>query len=85
LLKRLFLAIMVSQVSSLPVTWAYVDPGTTGLLFSSFGYIIGAIIAFIGAILIPFRIILRKISDRSKIGNDLNRDHSSSSRPWEKS
>lgn len=45
---------------------AYIDPGTTGVIFSSLAYLLGMLGAFIGFLILPFRRFYHYLSARLK-------------------
>ena len=60
---------------------AYIDPGTSGVVFSSLAYIIAAAAAGIGVILYPIRKIVRRLKGRSTLRVKSPPDSSPSSKP----
>lgn len=60
---------------------AYIDPGTSGFVFSSLGYLLAAVMAGLGVILYPVRKLVRRLKDRSIQRNNSASDPSSSSKP----
>ena len=60
---------------------AYIDPGTSGFVFSSLGYILAAAAAGLGVIIYPIRRLLRKLKGRSALQGKSPQEPSPAQKP----
>jgi hypothetical protein len=60
---------------------AYIDPGTSGVVFSSLAYILAAAAAGLGVILYPIRKIVKRLKGRSTLQVKSSLDSSPASKP----